>query len=214
MLGVYIDRAPERLEYLRPQIIRLVGDIVQPGPRGKIDEYTFGEIVKWALDKGRKDADANAVALLLARAVVETEEHDDKRVIRPLMPRLLSGFPEIAWQLIGPAIVADRGFAMLMELFLGKGFAFDRDYRPAILCLPEDVLFAWCHGHPDSAPAFAAAVVPVLTLAAEDPECSLHPIMARLINEFGDRKDVLSAIDRNMHNVRLEWIVDNVLRAL
>ena len=199
MLGVYIDRAPERLEYLRPQIIRLVGDIVQPGPRGKIDEYTFGEIVKWALDKGRKDADANAVALLLARAVVETEEHDDKRVIRPLMPRLLSGFPEIAWQLIGPAIVADRGFAMLMELVLGEGFAFDRDYRPAILCLPEDVLFAWCHGHPDSAPAFAAGVVPVLTLAAEDPECSLHPIMTRLINEFGDRKEVLSAIDRNMH---------------
>ena len=199
MLGVYIDRAPERLEALRSQIVRLVGDIVRPGPRGKIDEYTFGEIVKWTLDKGRQDSDANAVALLLARAVVETE-HDDKRIIRPLMPKLLSGFPEIAWQLIGPAIVADRGFAMLMERFLGKGFAFDRDHHPAILRLPEDVLFAWCHGHPDSAPVFAAAVVPVLTLAAEDPERSLHPIMIRLIDEFGDRRDVLSAIERNIRS--------------
>ena len=199
LLGMYIQRALGSLEDLRPQIVRLVGDIVRPGPRGKIDEYTFGEIVKWTLDKGRQDSDANAVALLLAKAVVETEEYDDKRVIRPLMPKLLSGFPEIAWQLIGSAIVTDRGFARLMELFLDDRFTFDKDYKPAILYLPEDVLFAWCHGHPDCAPTFAASVVPVLTPDGDDPERSLHPTMTRLINEFGDRKDVLCAIDSKVN---------------
>ena len=69
-----------------------------------------------------------------------------------------------------------------------------------MLSLPEDVLFAWCHAHPDGAPAFAAEVVPMLTsYVADDPERALHPVMSRLIDEFGDRDDVWHAIGANLN---------------
>ena len=150
------------------------------------------------LDKGRQDPDASEIALLLARTLIERREYITERTLEPLAPMLLSGFPEITWSLIGSAIVSDELFAMRMEFVLGDHFGFD---DPAILCLPEDALFAWCHANLDRAPAFAAAVVPVLIPSTDDAKRSLHPIMARLIDEFGDRKNVLEAIDRNiMHN--------------
>ena len=61
-------------------------------------------------------------------------------------------------------------------------------------------MFAWCHAHPDGAPQFAAAVLPVL---ARQPSAAshheLHPAMARLLDEFGDRQPVLDAVTSNMH---------------
>ena len=201
LLVTYIHSSPDRLDDLRRPVVRLVQDVIQPGRRGRIDLYVFQEIVKWMLDKGRQDSDASAIALLLARALIESREYDAERTLEPLVPMLLSGFPEITWSLIGSAIVSDHAFAMRMEFVLGDHFGFDGVRNPAILCLPEDALFAWCHGNPDRAPAFAATVVPVLTPSREDAERSLHPIMAQLIDEFGDRKNVLGAIDRNiMHN--------------
>ena len=72
--------------------------------------------------------------------------------------------------------------------------------NPAALRLPEDMLFAWAHAHPDVAPAFLAVVFPVLV--NRDPQHgtnAFHPMTKRLIDEFGDREDVLRAITRNMH---------------
>ena len=199
LLAAYVHSAPDRLDDLRRQVVRLVKVVIQPGRRGRIDLFVFREIVKSMLCKGRKDSDASAIALLLARELIESREYDAQRTLEPLVPLLLSEFPEIAWSLIGSAIVADDTFATRMEFVLGDHFAFDEAGNRAILSLPEDALFAWCHGDPDRAPAFAAAVVPVLTPSRKDAERSLHPIMARLIDEFGDRKMVLDAIDRNMH---------------
>ncbi len=55
------------------------------------------------------------------------------------------------------------------------------------------------NGHPDVAPAFVAVVVPVLTSQnPEDAVRTLHPIMRRLLDSFGDRKDVLDGIARNI----------------
>ena len=70
-----------------------------------------------------------------------------------------------------------------------------------ILNLPEDVLFAWCHANPDHGPAFAGAVLPVLT--TRDPQAierEFHPSIARLIDEFGERNDVQRQIEANIHS--------------
>ena len=72
---------------------------------------------------------------------------------------------------------------------------FEPSGQPPILSLPEDALFAWCHAYPDSAPAFAASALPILTGKRDDgTDPSLHPVMSRLIDEFGDRDDVLKEI--------------------
>ena len=60
------------------------------------------------LEQGRKDGDARATAFALAKALVNIEGHRGGRFLRPVIPKLLSGFPEIVWPLIGQAIVSDR----------------------------------------------------------------------------------------------------------
>jgi hypothetical protein len=89
--------------------------------------------------------------------------------------------------------------AWRLEHALGDSFTFDTK-KPSILQLPADVLFAWCHAHPDAAPAFVAGLVPVLTNRdPDDADRALHPIMKRLLDEFGDRPDVVRALTRNMY---------------
>ena len=62
-------------------------------------------------------------------------------------------------------------------------------------------MFAWCHANPNRAPAFSAETIPVLTAGGVDaPERSLHPLMSRLLDEFGERTDVLQAVERNIHS--------------
>ena len=115
-----------------------------------------------------------------------------------MVPKLLSGFPEIVWPLIGHAILSDKTRLWHFEQLLGDQYSF-YEKNPTILSLPEDTLFAWCHAHPDSAPAFVARVIPVLvTRKVDASERLLHPTMARLLDEFGDTEGVLRAVTRNI----------------
>ena len=159
----------------------------------------FERNVRWMLDQGREDSDARATALALAKALVNVEGHGREPFLKPVIPKLLSGFPEIAWPLIGQAIMSDRQRAQRLAHVLRGRLPADGESNPVILSLPEDTLFAWCHAHPDHAPAFVAGVVPVLASSGlEASERSLHPVMIRLLDEFGDREGVLQAVLDNM----------------
>ena len=62
------------------------------------------------------------------------------------------------------------------------------------------MLFAWCHAHPDVGPAFVAAIAPTLTTRNPNaPVHQFHPLMKRLLDEFGDRDEVLRTLDRNLN---------------
>ena len=162
-------------------------------------DYHFEELMKWMLAKGRSDDEARVTALALARALVHATERNNRRLIEPLIPTLLSSFPEIVWPLIGQAIVSDTNGAWRFEHVLGKRWSTDRKEKPAILALPEDTLFAWCHAHPDHAPAFVATAIPVLeTYDVDASNALLHPVMRRLLDEFGEHEKVLRAIGDNI----------------
>ena len=48
-------------------------------------------------------------------------------------------------------------------------------------------------------PAFVASILPLLTTyQADATDRSIHPVMARMLSEFGDSDDVLHAIGRNI----------------
>jgi hypothetical protein len=82
---------------------------------------------------------------------------------------------------------------------LGDPYTFGDRKSPPILSLPEDVLFAWCHARPEVGPAFVAGVASVL--ASDDANAlseEFHPIIRRLLDEFGDRDDVLKHIEQNI----------------
>ena len=202
LMGMYAFGEPDSLEGLRPQVLKLVENLTkwQPLPIGDLIHHHFEQIVSWMLGKGRQDPDATATALVLARTMVNSVEIGGDRLFEPVLPKLLSEFPEVTWQLIGQAIVSDIRKAELLTFALGDPFSFEIESCPPILSLPEYALFAWCHANPDSAPAFAARVLPVLTAhGADAPKLSLHPIIARLLDEFGERENVRIAVELNIY---------------
>lgn len=199
----------EKLKGFRTQVVKVAENAARWPPSTQTDagrfEYEFEEILTWMLAKGRSDRDASTAALALAKAMLSTQSLGAALPIGPLVPTLLSSFPEVVWPLIGQAIVSDPRKARSAAMMLGDIFSSGAKTSPAILDLPENTLFAWCHAHPDRAPAFVARVVPVLTTVDVDgSDPSLHPVMSRLLDEFGDCDDVLSAVDDNIHTFSWE----------
>ena len=121
---------------------------------------------------------SSAVSLNLGKV----NRYDQSQVLTPLVRLLLSGFPEIVWPLLGQAMIPGEHESRKIVPML------------PLIELPEDTLFAWCHAHPDRAPAVAARCLPVIQGA------ELHRRMARLLDEFGERPGVLQAVDLNMGN--------------
>ena len=173
----------------------------------------FGRLMKSVLDRGRQDSNACALALTLASTFIALIGSRKPRLVEPLLPLLLSDFPEISWPLIGQAIISSDEQGWLLEFALGDPSRPGTQPRPAILNLPEETLFAWCRANPDRAPAFVAAIVPLLEAdGAGAPTRKLHPVMRRLIDEFGHSQFVLEAIDRNMGSFSWTGSASSVFR--
>ena len=202
LMGMYAFGDADRLSGLRPQVVKLA----ETSARWKLTrraqqcQHHFENIIGWMLVKGRQDPDACATALALAKAVADVQEWNDDLLLKPMLPKLLSDFPEIAWPLIGQSIVSDPRRGWRLRYILGDPYRSRRGTKPVLLNLPDATLFAWCHANPNQAPAFLAGCVPVLATSEVDAnERPLHPIMAWLIDEFGGREDVQIAIERNIH---------------
>ena len=176
-----------------------------------MDDYYFERVMGRVLDKGRGDQDARFASLSLATEFVRSHGPDlgntngDDRLWRrgrldSLLRRLLLEFPDIVWPLVGGAIVSDKVVAWRIAWTLGTASDIHRQEEPVVLSLPEDALMAWCRAHIDAAPAFACTVVPILAgVSMEGGERSLHPLMTRLLNEFGSIESVQDAVIANMY---------------
>ena len=201
LMGMYMWSAKGKMPALSSQIIRLAAKSDEWGtaPGQKIGEYHFQQLMVGALNRGRNDSLAKSVALQLSKGFVEINGYRPHKLFKPILPCLLSGFPEIAWPIIGQAIVNDERKAALLMFELGGGVSFSEVPDSAILNLPEDVLFAWCYANPEKAPAFTAKNLPFLTtLDRNVSERNIHPRMLRLIDEFGQREDVREEISANI----------------
>ena len=203
-LGMYIRGEVERLEHLRP-LIRKAAESIRGWALSlsevRVADSHFTNIMSWMLNRGPHDPDARETALSLARALAEGKTRDNQRLVEPVIPVLLSGFAETVWPLIGNAIASDRKQARILQNILGENRR-ENESHPPILKLPEETLFAWCRAHPEQAPAFLARIIPVLADYQRDaPERRLHPVASRMLEEFGDRDDVLNAVSGNIYTV-------------
>ena len=201
LISTYVGDAPDKIDGLWSQVSRAAEGATRWGltEGDAMTEYDFGYLMTRILKRGRQDPRAQTLALTLAGAFVESLGTDHARLVQPLLPRLLSGFPDIAWPLIGEAAISKTGPRWLLEFALREKPISETQARPAILDLPLETLFAWCQAHPDSGPAFVAATVPFLETDEEGaPTSSLHPVMTRLLDEFGHRPGVPAAVSRNM----------------
>jgi hypothetical protein len=201
-MGMYVHAEAHRLEALRPQLRIAVGNIHKLVKRrgSQMDAHHFERMIGWLLKKGRDDADARSVAAALAKHLANDPDTDARDFIKPLLPVMLSDFVPIVWPPFGQAIVKDPVMAWRVERALGDSFSFTGEKKPPILHVPEDILFTWAHANPDSGPAFLARVLPMLTTPKTDTtERTFHPLVMRLLNEFGDRDDVRHHLVLNMH---------------
>ena len=164
-------------------------------------DWCFAQIMLHTLRAGREDDHAREAALAFSKALTYGRRNGWLnplgRTLRDVLRELLSGLPGIAWQLIGAEIVANERFARLMKFSLGERGEPYRD-DPPILALSEEVLLAWCHASPERAPAFLAGCLPVLAAPDESANPPLHPVMSRVIDEFGERSDVQEAFERGL----------------
>jgi hypothetical protein len=202
LMGMYVHGTQGRLNELRPQLVSAAKNIgKRPKRRGgsQMDVHHFEQMIGWLLKKGREDPDARNVAIELANHAAANRDSTEG-LVKPLLPILLSNFASVIWPTFGRAIVGDRATAWRLQHLLGDSFSFAAKKNPAILNVPEDILFAWCHGNPEVGPAFLAQIVPVLTSQRpEEGGNTLHPFVKRLLDEFGDRDDVLKKLVQNMH---------------
>ena len=203
LLEEYTREEPGKLASLRLQIRRMAKNAIHHGADtdARMLADRFERTMAKVLERGWQDPDARAAALELAKALAGTDRWDGGRLVRPVLPRLLTDFTEIVWPVLGQAIVLDPDQGKRFEQALGSPFSFAEVKNPPILHLPEETLFGWCREHPRRAPAFAASVVPVLTTyetSASDRK--LHPVLSRLLDEFGERQDVLDNIRSNIRN--------------
>jgi DNA-binding XRE family transcriptional regulator len=199
LMGMYVHGRLEVLDELRPQLRLTAGFPAHTSETRGMDVHHFQQLMGWILSKGRTDPDAVAIAIELTKQLIAHSERGGEDPIKRLLPKLLPEFLEVVWPLLGNAIVSDPRNAWRFEFLLGDNFSF-AEQNPAALRLPEDMLFAWAQAHPEVAPAFLAVVFPVLV--NRNPERgtnTFHPMTKRLVDEFGDREDVLRAITRNMH---------------
>ena len=207
IMFMYGFGASEKFNALRPQVVRLAENAITTGRRlsqdlygAQIDAFHFEQIMNWMLGNGGNDPEASLTAMALAKELASIEDFGDGLLLSPIIPKLLSKFPEVTWPIIGQAIISNKRKRWLLETVLGDQFSMDYRAMPPILSLPVDTLFAWCHANPESAPSFAATVLPILEdRQPGDKSPSLHPVMNRLIDDFGERRDVQRAMHSNIY---------------
>ena len=204
LIGGLAQDDRQRIEEFRPQLLGLASLLADPNRAQKRANgigHHGEQVFKWLLGNGRDDDDACTLALTLSHAVAQDDAPSDTiDLVSPLLPELLSGFPEIAWQLIGQQLIKPTASAVELREALADTFkVHPGEVRPPILALPPDTLFAWCSAHPDEAPACTARMLPILApVDAAAGGHSLHPLFGRLLDQFGDRKDVLDAAAANI----------------
>lgn len=203
ILGMYVHDQEDRLDSLRPQLRKVAEDVYKRlEQRGsQMDAHHFEQVMTWLFKKGNSDPDARDAVLCLSKHLVDNPDGAAADLIQPLLPIMLSNFAPSAWSVLGAAITKDQKTAWRLERILGDRYSFSHEKKPALLFLPEDVLFAWAHSNPDTAPAFIARILPVITTRNVNvADRKFHPLTLRLLDEFGDREDVRTSLVQNMHN--------------
>ena len=165
--------------------------------------FEYATLMNWILSRGSEDPNARAVAVTIAKQIIEEGNgpyYLDREISKPVLPSLLSDFGEIVWPLMVSAIEKNKErFLDMMGDRLSPLHG-----TPPILNLPENTLFGWCYANPDIGPAFVAEAVPLLTPVPKKEEEitafeEFHPVIKRLLDEFGDRHDVLDVLESRIN---------------
>ncbi len=203
LIRSYADEKKELLECLRSQLCLAAG-YPSIGKEKMVDElshtHSYEILMNWIISKGSEDADARAVAITMVKQLsVHSLSFNDEQAVRRLLPAILSNFAEIVWPLIGQAIRENPAKAKWFSMFLREGSVFGGQPAP-ILSIPENTLFGWCYANPEVGPEFLARAVPALKENTQEAApAEFHPIIRRILDEFGQEEDVLRGLEESIN---------------
>ena len=193
LIRMYAYKKKERLDRLRPQLLLAAEYPSIVGDNKSESRHHYEALMKWILLKGSEDSDAVAVAVVIVKQLVSEDiSYEGELMVGRVLGDLLANLGEVVWPLMGHRIAESRSNKWRLSGILRRDASYG-DGPPPILRLSENVLFGWCYANPEVGPEFVAATVPMFNERGEEVEFN-HVIM-RLLDEFGDRKDVLQRLE-------------------
>ena len=205
----YASEQEECLEHFRPQLL-LMARYPMINTEEVYDksshEHCYEALMNWIISKGSADTDARKAAITIAKQLAaEDLTYNDQRMIVHVLPGLMSNFAEIVWPLISGILTEEGDLSSESEMRswrlsrMLRGELSSRDGTKPILSLPENMLFGWCYSSSEIGPAFVAETFPLLKECdRETASEEFHPVIMRLLDEFGKREEVLDALAANM----------------
>lgn len=154
-------------------------------------------------DEGRKLAEHlvhEILELLIEDSNLEFDLHDQ---LVPIFKKLIMRYQSIIWPKLADLLLSDDWRVQRwLQTLLGSEQRSGNENKPGVLfCMPHDVLKEWCRNNPEKAPQVLARIVPIYEKV--DEKWTWHPLARWLIDHFGNRDEVLSAIAFNMSNFRI-----------
>lgn len=202
LIRMYAYKEKERLDRLHSQLLLAAEYPSIVGDTKSESRHHYEALMKWILLKGSEDSDAVAVAVVIVKQLVSEDiSYEGELMIGRVLGDLLANLGEVVWPLMGHRIAESRSNKWRLSGILRRDASY-RDCPPPILSLSENVLFGWCYANPEVGPEFVAATVPMFNERGEEVE--FNPVIMRLLDEFGDRKDVLQRLE---FRVPARWAV-------
>lgn len=163
------------------------------------DIYNWQEIIERLLTSKERDEDlAKHIAFEIINACSDDRvSYEWDNTIKTTIGILLKNYPQVTWPILSKGLLSNDWFLRHnLTYLLSPRVESEQSNRGVLSLLSDDFLIKWCKDNPERGPNILAETIPVLVTSQEG--WTFHPIAKFLINTYGDKKEVLSDIYRNM----------------
>jgi hypothetical protein len=196
-----------RLEYNNDKLKAIVNPIIKKcvyylGFKNstKIEEFKWSHTINSLLE----DSTDNDFAIFINRSIIDSislqKTYHLNYEVQRIYSILLKNHFKAIWPDLSESLIATdqdyvkfRGLKHILGSHIG-GFG----SKVGVLFMGDiDEIFKWCENNPTTAPHRLAELTPIFANNNDDYN-HWHPIAERLINDFGDKNEVLQSISANM----------------
>lgn len=205
IVSFYVHSNKQHFDTLRSRINQILSTkgLLMEEQRHQLGAHEFETLGKKLLqDREYGESLAKHLANeIIGLCRLKTFPYDIDHLLKSILAEIFEKHRDAVWPLFSSAISSASGYMNFhLEHLLGEGgFAFDKG--PALLfSLGDEFLLDWCRREQHSAPPFVARSMPLIQIDEDEraPSAGWTRLATAIFDEFGDRKDVLSAIAANM----------------
>jgi hypothetical protein len=199
LLGMYCHESHDKFFSMREEIdatLRSEAFYQKETPRAMVD-FHYEELASKLLDDGEYGA---PFAQFIANRCIELTEHSKLRndsLLQKLAGLIFAKYPQQSLERFA-AYVEQSGAKerWVLSYILGSPFSFDDKQEGPLFSLDKEVVIEACRKYPRR---FAVLVAEIAPLFVTGEGRSWSPLGLALFDEFGARKDILSAITSNIY---------------